>query len=167
VNLRIAWLLLALAGCGASGPPAGPNLVGPEPPAPGPPAMPLSAEAHAMLESVERPFREPGVVIARLGEEVAVGNVRVRPIAVLEDTRCPIDLECVHGGTLRLRVAVSGLGETEMQLWQPLPIPGSAPLRLVAVAPPRWHEPPAGVDQNAPPRFGFRRIEADQVDLDG
>ena len=114
-----------------------------------------------MLESVERPFREPGTVTARLGEEVSVGNVRVRPLAILEDTRCPIDLDCVHGGFFRLRVTVSGVGETEMQLWRPLPIPGGAPLRLVAVAPPRWHQPPAGVDQNAPPRFGFRRVGPD------
>src|ERR1043165_5887491 len=100
-RMRITWLLLALAGCGGSGPPAGPpagpNLVRPEPPAPGPPpAMPLSAEAPALLESVERPFREPGTVTARLNEEVAVGNVRVRPLAIIEDTRCPIDLDCVH-----------------------------------------------------------------------
>ena len=123
--------------------------------------MPLSEEHRFMLESVERPFREAGVVTARLGEEVQVGNVRVRPLAVLEDTRCPIDLECVHGGSFRLRVAVSGLGERDMQLWQPLPIPGSPPLRLVAVAPPRWHQPPPGIDQNAPARFAFRRVGPD------
>lgn len=156
--MRITLALLLLAGCGGSGPPPGPNLVGPEPPAPGPA---LTEEYRAMLESVERPFREPGVVTARLNEEVAVGNVRVRPLAIIEDTRCPIDLDCVHGGSFRLRVAVSGIGETEMQLWQPLAIPGSAPLRLVAVAPPRWHQAPAGVDQNAPPRFGFRRVGPD------
>jgi hypothetical protein len=114
-----------------------------------------------MVELVERPFQEPGVVTARLGEEVQVGDVRVRPIAILEDTRCPIDLDCVHGGFFRLRVSVSGLGETEMELWQPLPIPGSAPLRLVAVAPPRWHQTPPGVDANAPARFGFRRVGPD------
>jgi hypothetical protein len=117
----------------------------------------LSEEYRAMLESVERPFREPGVVTARLNEEVQVGTVRVRPLAVLEDTRCPIDLDCVHGGNLRLRVAVSGLGETEMDIWRPLAIPGGEPLRLVAVAPPRWHQGRAGVVANAAPRFGCRR----------
>jgi hypothetical protein len=150
--LRIAALLLALAGCGGSGPPGAGNAG---------PGQALSEEVRAMLESVERPFREPGVVTARLGEEVAVGDVRVRPLAILEDTRCPIDLDCGHGGFLRLRVAVSGVGETEMELWRPLPIPGGAPLRLVAVAPPRWHQVPAGVDANAPPRFGFRRVGPD------
>jgi hypothetical protein len=155
--MRIIWLLLALAGCAASAPPAATNTVGPEPGA----APPLSEEYRAMVESVERPFREPGVVTARLGEEVQVSSVRVRPIAVLEDTRCPIDLDCVHGGTFRLRVSVSGMGEREMQLWQPLPIPGNAPIRLVAVAPPRWHQAPPEVNTNEAPRFGFRQVGPD------
>jgi len=154
--MRSLWLLLMLVGCGASGPPVGPNMVGPEPPAPGPG---LSEEYRAMLESVERRFQEPGVVTARLNEEVVVGGVRVRPLAILEDTRCPIDLDCVHGGNLRLRVAVSGIGETEMDMWRPLALPGGEPLRLTTVAPPRWDRPPPGLDQNAPPRFGFRRGE--------
>lgn len=153
--MRAGWLLLALAGCTGSGP-GGTNTAGPEP---GPAG--LTEEYRAMLDSVERPFREAGVVTARLGEEVQVGDVRVRPLAILEDTRCPIDLDCAHGGSLRLRVSVGGLGEREMQLWQPVPIPGSAPLRLVAVAPPRWHQPPPGVDPNAPARFGFRRVGPD------
>ena len=151
--MRITLALLLLAGCGGSGPPPGPNLVGPEPPAPGPA---LTEEYRAMLESVERPFREPGVVTARLNEEVAVGNVRVRPLAIIEDTRCPIDLDCVHGGSFRLRVSINGGAGTEMQIWRPLQIPGGSPLRLVAVAPPRWHQAPPGVDVNAAPRFGFR-----------
>lgn len=152
--MRMLIVLLALAGCGASGPPAGPNLVGPEPPAPGPG---LTEDYRAMLDSVERRFREPGVVTARLNEEVDVGGVSVRPLAILEDTRCPIDLECVHGGNIRARVAVSGVGEVEMDIWRPLAIPGGAPLRLVTVAPPRWDHPPPGIDPNAPVRFGFRR----------
>lgn len=155
--MRNLWLLLALTGCGGAGPPAGNTVAGPGPGS-GPP---LSEEYRAMVESVERPFREPGTVTARLGEEVQVGNVRVRPLAILEDTRCPIDLDCVHGGSFRLRVAVSGVGETEMQLWRPLAIPGGEPLRLIAAAPPRWHQPPPGVDVNGPPRFAFRRGGAD------
>jgi hypothetical protein len=153
----ISWVLLALAGCAGSGPPNATNAIGPDPG----PTPPLTEEVRAMLASVERPFREPGVVTARLGEEVQVGNVRVRPLAVLEDTRCPIDLDCAHGGSFRLRVAVSGVGETEMQLWQPLPIAGRAPLRLVAVAPPPRHQAPPGIDPNSPQRFGFRRVGPD------
>lgn len=154
--MRMGWLLLALASCGGSGPPTATNTVGPEPG----PAAPLSEEVRAMLDSVERPFREPGTVTARLNEEVQVGTVRVRPLAILKDTRCPIDLDCAHGGQIRVRVAVGGQGETEMELRTPLAVAGGH-LSLVAVAPPRWHRPPAGVDANAPPRFGFRPGGAD------
>ena len=154
--MRISWLLLALAGC--AGAPAGTNNAS----VPGQGAGPaLSEEYQAMVDSVERRFREPGVVTARLNEEVAVGDVRVRPLAILEDSRCPIDVECVHGGNIRIRVSVSGLGETEVDLNRPLAIPGGAPLVLTTVAPPRWHQPPPGIEVNAPPRFGFRRGERD------
>ena len=156
--MRIALMLLALAGCAAS--PSGTNNLAAPGPGPGP-SPALTEEYRAMLESVERPFREPGTVTARLNEEVQVGNVRVRPLAILEDTRCPIDVDCVHGGNFRLRVSVSGLGETEMDIWRPLAIPGGEPLRLVAVAPPRWTRVPEGVDPNPPARFGFRRGGAD------
>ncbi len=159
--MRTLLLLLALAGCTGSGPPAGTNTVGPEPG----PTPPLSEEYRAMLNAVEAPFREPGTVTARLGEEVSVGNLRVRPLAILEDTRCPIDLDCMHGGRIRVRVAVSGVGETEMDLFRILPITGGDPLRLVAVAPPRWHSPPPGIDPNAARRFGFRRGLAVEDDL--
>lgn len=157
--MRTIMLLLALAGCAGSpgGTPAAPNTVGPEP---GPP--PLSEEYRGMVDSVERRFREPGVVTARLNEDVAVGSVRVRPLRILEDSRCPIDVDCVHGGNLRLRVWVSGLGETEMDIWRPLAVPGGGSLRLVVVAPPRWSRPPpAGIDPNEAPRFGFRLGGAD------
>ncbi|HTU12516.1 MAG TPA: hypothetical protein VMG08_16620 [Allosphingosinicella sp.] len=154
--MRILWLLAALAGCAGASP--GSNNVAAPGPGPGP-APALSEEYRAMVESVERRFREPGVVTARLNEEVAVGAVRVRPLAILEDTRCPIDVDCVHGGNLRLRVAVSGLGETEMDIWRPLPIPGGQALRLNVVAPPRWSRPPPpGIDPNEAPRFGFSRV---------
>lgn len=157
--MRTIIVLLALAGCAGSGSPAEPNLVGPEPPAPGPP--PLSEEYRGIVEMIERPFREPGVVTARLNEEVRVGSVRVRPLAILEDTRCPIDVDCVHGGQIKVRVAIGGQGETELQLRQPLTVTGET-IRLVAVAPPRWSRPPpAGIDANAPPRFGFRTGERD------
>lgn len=151
--MRIALVALVLAGCASSAPPAATNTVGPEPGA----APPLSEEYRAMLESVERPFRDPATTTARLGQEAQVGDVRVRPIAILADTRCPVDLDCVHGGQIRVRVWVSGLGEREMELRQPLPIAGREPLHLVAVAPPRWHQPPPGIDVSAAPRFGFRR----------
>jgi hypothetical protein len=105
------------------------------------PAPPLSAEA--------------GTVTARLGEEVRLGNLRIRPVAVLEDSRCPADVTCVWAGRIRVRVAVSGAGEPVMELNQLVAVPGGS-LSLVAVAPPKRHSPPPGVDRNAPQSFAFR-----------
>jgi hypothetical protein len=116
----------------------------------------MSNETRAQLETIEAPFRAPGTVTARLGEEVRLGEVRVRPIEVLEDSRCPRDVTCVWAGRIRVRVAVSGVGETEMELNRPVAVPGGARLSLVAVAPERWQTPPPGVDPNAPKRFAFR-----------
>lgn len=135
--MRILLVILALAGCAV--PPADPG----GPPAPPPP----SAEA--------------GTVTARLGQEVLLGTLRIRPLAVLEDSRCPADVTCVWAGRIRVRVAVSGAGELVMELNRPVAIAGGRSLSLVAVAPPKWHRPPPGVDPNAPQSFGFRLAVAD------
>ena len=133
--MRTLLLLLALTGCTMS--PAEPG---------GPPAPP--------------PSDGTGTVTARLGEEVRLGTLRIRPVAVLEDSRCPVDVTCVWAGRIRVRVAVSGAGEPVMELNRPVPVPGGS-LRLVAVAPPKWRSLPPGVDPNAPQRFGFRLGAAD------
>ena len=149
--MRTVLLLLALAGCAGS--PAGSNGVAQNAPPSGPP---LSNEARIMLDAAEGPFQVPGTVAARLGQEVRIGDVHVRPVAVLEDSRCPIDVDCVWAGRIRVRVAVRGAGEPVMELDRPVPVPGGERLILVAVAPPRWSRPPQGVDPNAPQRFAFR-----------
>lgn len=48
---------------------------------------------------------------ARIGQEVSGLDVQVTPLAVLEDSRCPIDVQCIQAGTVRLSARlVSGLG---------------------------------------------------------
>ena len=143
--MRTGLLLLALAGCAAS--PSGSN---------GPTGPAMSNEVRARIEANEAPFRVAGTVTARLGEEVRLGDVRIRPVAVLEDSRCPVDVTCVWAGRIRLRVAVIGAGDLVMELNQPVSAPGGRRLTLVAVAPPRWATPPPGVDPDAPQRFAFR-----------
>ena len=136
--------LLMLAGCAVS--PAGPGA---------PPGPQLSSEVRAQIEANEAPFRVPGTVTARLGQEVRLGEFRIRPLAVLEDSRCPLDVTCVWAGRIRLRVAVNG-AEAVMELNRPVEVAPGSRLTLVAIAPPRWSRPPAGVDPNAPQRFAFR-----------
>ena len=152
--MRIGLVLLTLAGC-AGAPPQ------PQSP-PEPPAGPVvSNEVQAELEAVEIPFRASGTVVARLGETVRLGSVDVRPLAILEDSRCPQDVDCVWAGRIRVRVAVSGAGEPVMELNRPVPLSGGDTLIMTAVAPPRWSRPPPGVDPDAPSRFAFRLGRAD------
>lgn len=145
--MRIMGLALLLAGC--VGAPGGPNATT-ETPGPGAGAW------RAAIEANEAPFRVPGTVTARLNEEVRIGDLRVTPLAVLEDSRCPADATCVWAGRVRLRVAISGTGEQVMEINQPVAVSGGRRLTLVAVAPLNWSHPPAGVDPNAPKRFAFR-----------
>jgi hypothetical protein len=157
--MRTIWLVLLLAGCAAA--PNATNATAdkapPQAPAP-PPAPPApGADAwRASIEANEAPFRVAGTVTARLNEEVQIGDVRVKPLAVIEDSRCPVDVTCVWAGRVRLRVRISGAGEQVMEIGQPVSVAGGAHLTLVAVAPPNWAHPPAGVDPNAPKRFAFR-----------
>lgn len=48
---------------------------------------------------------------ARIGQEVSGLDVSIMPLAVLEDSRCPIGVQCIQAGTVRMRARLSsGLG---------------------------------------------------------
>ena len=86
-----------------------------------------SEEVRRYNAGVEAQFAAPGVVTARLGQTVRLGEVGVRPVAVAEDSRCPHDVECVWAGRLRLRVSISGVaGEPELILARPSHCRGAA-----------------------------------------
>jgi hypothetical protein len=82
--------------------------------------------------------------------------LRVKPLEVVEDSRCPPDVTCVWAGRIRLRVAVSGAGEPVMEIDRPVNVAGGRRLTLTGAAPINWARPPAGVDPNEPKRFAFR-----------
>jgi hypothetical protein len=48
--------------------------------------------------------------VARLGQTVQVGDLRVTPVAVKEDSRCPQMVSCVWRGRLRITAAIAGQG---------------------------------------------------------
>ena len=45
-----------------------------------------------------------------LGQGVQVGNVVATPMAVVEDSRCPINARCVWAGRLVVRTRIDGAG---------------------------------------------------------
>jgi hypothetical protein len=50
--------------------------------------------------------RSDGIARVALGETVYVDGPRVTPLAVIEDSRCPIDARCVWAGQVRLKVRI-------------------------------------------------------------
>ncbi len=98
----------------------------------------------------------PGLVEARLGETARLGEVAVRPLRVIEDSRCPSDVTCVWAGRLRLGAAIGGV-PAELVLGEPFALPGGGTLTLVAALPEPRQNPPAGVEAGPAVRFSFRR----------
>ncbi|MBO9883564.1 hypothetical protein [Xanthomonas sacchari] len=68
-----------------------------------------------------RPIEGP----VRLGEIAAVDGPRVRPDRVIEDSRCPADVQCIQAGRLVVRATVLGGGwskEMDLTLGAPVPV---------------------------------------------
>ena len=103
----------------------------------------------------ERPADQPGVAYGGLGETIPLDGLTVRPLKVVEDSRCPIDVDCVWSGRLVLSASVSGVaGEALISSIEPFRLPGGGTLLLASVWPPNVH----GKSGPRPPyRFGFRR----------
>jgi hypothetical protein len=108
------------------------------------------------IEQRDAALREPGVVAAGIGETADLGNgLRVRPLEVLEDSRCPQNARCVWAGRLRLRVAIEGVGEREVISDEAATQTPRGAFTLAVVSPGPWTDWPQ--EQRPPYRFGFRR----------
>jgi hypothetical protein len=88
------------------------------------------------------------------GGQATLNDVQIRPLAVIEDSRCPINALCVTAGRLVLAVEIVQRGgseelRTNMILGQPLVLE-SGRLTLVAGVPARF----AG-EQPSPPASQF------------
>ena len=56
-------------------------------------------------------------ISARMGERVGAMGVFITPLSIVEDSRCPTNVQCIQAGTVRIAVKVeSGMGESNMTL---------------------------------------------------
>lgn len=134
-----AALPLALAACTVIPPPSS----APAPaPAPVPESQPPANEASELAW-------------AALGQQIVVGGIAVTPRELLEDSRCPANVQCVWAGQVRLRVATGlGSGETNLELTTSRPAPVmNGMLELVKVRPAKTSEAAIAPGDY---RFGFR-----------
>jgi len=59
------------------------------------------------------PTPEPEATIAVLNQQIITNGVRIKPLEVLEDSRCPTGVQCVQAGTVRIRALMESGGETQ------------------------------------------------------
>ncbi len=74
-------------------------------------------------EFAECPTGGPIAFETRIGKEASGLGVRITPLEIIEDSRCPVDVMCIQAGAVRVRTRlVSGLGEAmqEFKLNQPV-----------------------------------------------
>lgn len=119
---------------------------------------PTPLPQHIQMDNQQRAeaLRGEGIVAAGIGETADLGNgLRVRPLEVLEDSRCPQNARCVWAGRLRLRVAIEGVGEREIEDNQEGLQTPHGNFVLAVVSPGTWTDWPEG--GKPPYRFGFRR----------
>ena len=66
-------------------------------------------------EFSECPKGSAGTAMVRLNESATVGTITIQALEVVEDSRCPVDVECIWAGTVRLRAQLSsGFGIREL-----------------------------------------------------
>ena len=119
-------------------------------------ALPLAALALAACATLPAASATTGTPTAGFGQTANVGPLLVRPIALVEDSRCPINARCVWAGRLVILAEVSFNGGSDqfkgnMTLGTPLAL-GKESVTLVAGEPGKL----AGAEGNPPAsRFTF------------
>lgn len=97
-----------------------------------------------------------GIARAGIGQTAYVGGPRVTPLAVMEDSRCPMNARCVWAGQVRLTVRIdTGSGYVTREITSNKPVPvADGSLELVEVTPNQvaGGDPIRRIDY----RFGFK-----------
>ncbi len=74
-----------------------------------------------------------------------VDGLKVRPLSIIEDSRCPAGIQCIWAGRLIVRVEVNGASvrqQLDIELGKGQKVAGGE-LRLVSATPARREGPPA------------------------
>jgi hypothetical protein len=119
-------------------------------------ATPLALAACATTAETAAPEPSGGIARAGLNERVYVDGPYVTPLAVLEDSRCPMNARCVWAGRTRLTVKIDlGSRSETREIATDAPIQvADGELSLVEVLPDRMAGEQA--EMQKPYRFGFR-----------
>lgn len=115
-------------------------------------ALPAHAGLAPATAPATMPASSPGV---RLGQTARTDGPLVRPLKVVEDSRCPAGVQCIWAGRVRVRTAIL-VGRRwlvrELELGKPEPV-ADGTLTLTGVTPARAASRPAPRPRDY--RFGF------------
>ncbi len=115
-------------------------------------AAAIALTACAPAPVVETAVRADG--LARLGEPTRIGRLVLTPAAVIEDSRCPANVQCIWAGRLVLRTRIDGAGWSEtgdLVLGEPQAVREDR-IALISAQP----HPRAGIErQSSDYLFGF------------
>ncbi len=95
-----------------------------------------------------------GSAYVRFGETASLGRVKVTPLTLIEDSRCPQGVQCVWAGRVRITATIStptAKISRELTLGEPAGFAGGA-LVLAEVRPVRGKDTPLALGDY---RFGF------------
>ncbi|PZO55159.1 MAG: hypothetical protein DCF16_03820 [Alphaproteobacteria bacterium] len=158
MTIRAAFFAaLLLAACASPAPAPAPT----PPPAPAPmpePYSQLGRQIHADIARLDAALREPGIVTAEIGQTADLGGgLTVRPLAIIEDSRCPQNVQCLWAGRMRIRAMVSGI-DTELTLGEGYFQSARGVVQFEVASPGAWAEwPREELGPRPAYRFGFRR----------
>jgi hypothetical protein len=69
------------------------------------------------------PPSDSGTITLHLNETGESNGIKITPRAILEDSRCPSDVQCIQAGTVRITATLTsglGTGTQEFKLGQPI-----------------------------------------------
>ncbi len=120
-------------------------------------SLPFALTACAVIPAPPAAPAESGPALAwaALGQRADVGGPAVTPLEVLEDSRCPSDVQCVWAGQVRIRAVIHlGSGDSMRELISGKPEQvADGTLELVDVHPANTSE---AAIAHGDYRFGFR-----------
>ncbi len=100
--------------------------------------IPPSCEFAMCPVSTTTPGKaQEGTMVLTLNQGGTILGVKVTPLEVVEDSRCPVDVTCIQAGTVRVRANLqSGLGTSKQTFTLNTPITTEAEIiTLVDVTP--------------------------------
>ena len=101
--------------------------------------LPFIAAAFLTGCVTAQQYNDDGSIDAKLGQTVRFGSMKVTPLKVLEDSRCPMEARCIWAGRVRLSVRVTtdaGSAVRELASDKPLQV-ADGQLTLQGTMPPR------------------------------